>query len=235
MKLLAFAAVAALSVAAPSVSHAAVQVNITNSSFSLGSKDGTINFAPSPFNGQTFGFGQFQLTGNYVVGGAAASFLSYCVDLFTGLAVPTVFDITPLSQLFTGVKADNITKLLANTNPTNAEESAAVQLAMWEIVFDTAPSLDVSAGVTQGDFWAVAGNSAAARVTANTYLSQLAAWQLPTNGQAMLLYSQSSQTQVIFVAGAVPEAATWTMMVSGFGIAGAAIRRRKRTTAIAAA
>ena len=131
MKRFAFAAAAALSIAVPSVSHA-VTINIATSSFALGSKDGTLNLtAGGPFNGATANFGQFKLDGtNASAGNIAVTFYTYCVDLNHALIIPGSFTIQPLSTLFNSATALNMTKLLANVTPTNADQSAAVQLAI---------------------------------------------------------------------------------------------------------
>ena len=231
MKRFAFAAAAALSIAVPSVSHA-VTINITNSSFALGSKDGTLNLtAGGPFNGVTAGFGQFKLDGtNVTAGNVAVTFYTYCVDLNQSLIIPGSFTIQPLSTLFNSATALNMTKLLANVTPTNADQSAAVQLAMWELAFDTFGTKDVQSGGTQGQFWVTAGTSSTARTLANGYLASLGSWTVPVGATAQLLYSQSNQSQIYLVNAPVPEAATWGMMIVGFGIVGASMRRRMKVT-----
>jgi hypothetical protein len=225
MKRFAFAAAAALSIAVPSVGQATT-INITGYTQPLGTKDGTLTLAISSLNGQAVSFGEFSMSGvNVTAGNTPVSYLTYCVDLLHGLSVPGLYDIMPLTSLYNynATKALNLTKLLANTNATTAEESAAIQLAVWEIVFETSASADVTGGV----FAMSAGNSAGARAQANTYLSQLGGWS--THGRtALLLYSETNQSQVFLTA--VPETATWGMMIVGFGVVGAALRRRAKVT-----
>lgn len=222
MKRFLLGAAAALATLMPVAASAAVQVNVTGSSFALGSDTGTLHFATSPFDNQSVGIGEFKLTGNYVVGNAAATFYTYCVDIFHTLALPGVFDITPLSQMYTGVRATNINKILANTTPANADQAAAVQLALWEVAFETSATLNV----TSGAFYVDGGNSAAARTLANSYLGNLPIWQVSNTQTATLLYSATRQSQVYL--GPVPEASTWAMMILGLGTVGASLRRRKR-------
>jgi hypothetical protein len=220
MKYLAYAAAAALSVLAPSVSQATT-ILIQTAGNPLGTKDGTLTFAPSSYNGQTVPFGEFFLTGvNQSAGNTPVSYLSYCVDLLHPLGVPGTYTINSLTSLwnYNATKDLNLTKLLANTNPTTADESAAIQLAVWEIVFDN------SSTVSSGAFSMAGGSSAAAVTKANLYLSQLGSWT--TNGRtAMLLYSDTNQSQVFL--SPVPESATWGMMIVGMGVVGASLRRRK--------
>ena len=234
MKNLVLAAAAAFTLALPSVGMAATQVSLTGYSFANGSQDGVLHLATSPYDGATASFGQFKLTGTSMPGNTPLTLYSYCVDLFHGFGVPAIFDVVPLSTLFTGTKAANINKLLANTTPATADQSAAVQLAMWEIVFETNATLNVASGGAQGAFYATAGSSSTARTLANGYLSQLASWTAPTNGTAKLLVSEGNQTQVFFqLAPEVPEPATWGMMIVGVGAIGSVMRRRKQTYVLA--
>lgn len=233
MKRFAFAAAAALSIVVPSVSHATT-VNISNYIFAMGSKDGTLHTTGGPFNNVATNFGQFTLTGTNVPGGSPVSLATYCVDLNHALIIPGLFDVAAVTSVFNAVTSLNITKLLANVTPTNADMSAAVQLALWELTFDSSANKDVEAGGTQGQFYVTAGTSSTARSLANTYLGNLAGWSVPTGGTAYLLVNSTStqnqnaanQIQVFYALEAVPEAATWGMMIVGFGVVGASMRRR---------
>lgn len=232
MRTLALAAIAAVTTLAPSAASAVTTINMTSYSFALGAKDGRINLSGSPFDGQTANFGQFKLDGvNVSAGNTPITFYTYCVDLYHTLFVPGTFTIQPLSLLFNAAQAANMTKLLANVTPVNADQSAAVQLAMWEIAFDTNSTKDVASGGSQGLFYVTSGNSSSARTLANGYLANLGSWSVPAGGSAQLLYNAKNQSQIFFaVAPAVPETATWGMMIVGFGIVGASMRRRVRVT-----
>jgi PEP-CTERM motif len=225
MKSFAFAAAAALSLATPSVSHA-VTVDITSSGFSNGSKSGVLHLTGSAFDGQTASFGQFKLDGVYSPGGSPVTFFTYCVDLYHSLIIPGTFTIQPLTSIMTAAKADDITKLLFYNSPTTDVQSAAIQLAVWEIAFEGTAIRNVDAGALAGTFFASAGDSATARSTANTYLANLGALAMPTGVTATVLYAQNNQIQVFL--SPVPEAATWGMMIIGFGIVGASLRRRAK-------
>lgn len=222
MKRFLLGAVAALTIMLPGAASAATQINVTGASFAVGSDNGVLHFATSPFNNQSVGIGEFKLAGTDVATNAAATFYTYCVDIFHSLSLPGVFDVTPLSQLYSGTRATNINKILANTNPANADQSAAVQMALWEVAFETSASLDV----TSGAFYIDGGNSATARALANSYLASLPTWQVSPSKTAMLLYSPTRQSQVFL--SSVPEPSTWGMLVFGFGVAGFALRGRRR-------
>jgi PEP-CTERM motif len=237
MKRIVLAAAAAFSIVAPSVSQATT-VNITNYSFAMGSRDGTLHTTGGPFNNAAASFGQFTLTGTTVPGSAPVSLATYCVDLNHALIIPGLFDVASVTSVFSAATSLNITKLLANVTPTDADTSAAVQLALWELTFDNNSTKDVNAGGTQGQFYVTTGTSSIARSLANTYLSNLSGWSVPTGGTAYLLVNSSStqnqnaanQIQVFYAVTAVPEAATWGMMIVGFGVVGAATRRRMKVS-----
>lgn len=222
MKRFVLAATAALSMIVPGAASAATQVNVTSSSWAVGSQTGTLHFATSPFNNQSVGIGEFKLSGTNLSTSLAETYYTYCVDIFHSLALPGVFDITPLSQMYTGARATNINKILANVNPVNADQSAAVQLALWEVAFETSNTFNV----TNGAFWVDGGSSATARTLANSYLGNLASWQVSSTQTATLLYNPNKQSQVFLAP--VPEASTWAMLVFGFGVAGMAMRNRRR-------
>lgn len=228
MKRYALAAVAAFSLAVPSVANATT-INLTSQDYSMGSKDGILHVGSGPFDGGNTSFGQFKLDGfNVTAGNTPVTYYTFCVDLFHGLFVPGTFTIQPLSTLFNATRATNITKLLSNVVPANADQSAALQLAIWEVAFEgTSASFDVQAGATQGNLYATSGSSSTARMLADSYLANLGSWTVPTGTTASLLYSQNNQSQVFLNAGAVPESGTWVMMIAGFGIAGMTMRRRK--------
>lgn len=233
MKYLSFAAaITTLSFLTPAASQAATTVKITNYAFPVGSQTGTLHFAGSPFDNRGVRAGEFNLTGTNLTTGKSVSFLTYCVDIFHALTVPGMFTIAPLSTLFSSAKATNITKLLTNTNPATADQSAAVQLAMWEIAFETGPAYNVNSGVNQGAFWMTGGTSAPARTLANTYLSSLSGWSVSTTHTARLLYSRTNQSQVYLAP--VPEPGTWAMMVFGFMLVGSTLRRRQPIYAVTA-
>lgn len=252
-KIFAIAAAAGLMMLSSNASAQAVIVK--NVSFTPGSVTGTLH---SPLHNGDTGIGRFEFKGNYVNGGAAFDFFTYCVDLSKYVSLGNVnytsYSVMPISALstITAAKANALNALLTNTNPLLAAAtgqnainiSAATQLAAWEIMFETKPSWSVS-NMSSAFYVTTPGSSAtantqalkSAKSLANSYLNNIKTnnWTVNNSYQLQLLYSPSQQTQV-FLTPSVPEPATWAMMMIGFGAIGGALRHRRRSaTALAAA
>ena len=214
---------------AGSVSTGAEAAYLINGySWSPGALTGNIKYTPTGLN-LNVGLGRVKLTGTETPSGDLASFLTYCVDIFHTLQ-PALFDFASVSTLVPNpAKQTQLLTLLAHADPLIAaatpanknQAAAAVQLAVWEIVNESTASYDYAGGT----FRSTGGNSDGARALATTYLGKITsgAWAAP-NGQLKLLYSATSQSQVL---AAIPEPATWAMMIGGFGLIGAAARSRR--------
>lgn len=232
MKSLHALAAALLAATVPGAAQAAYQ--ITNYSWSPGFLTGNIQHVPTNLSANV-AIGRFNLTGTEQPGGAAVSFLTYCVDIFHPLQ-PASYDFAAIATLVpNATKQAQLLALLANANPLVAtaanpnEAAAAVQLAVWEISNETAATYSFSAGA----FRSSGGNSGGARTLAMTYLDNITGgtWTPPANSSLQLLYSATSQSQLI---AAVPEPATWAMMLGGFGLIGGVMRRRSSAVRVLA-
>jgi hypothetical protein len=120
--------------------------------------------------------------------------------------------------------------LVSNADPNlslvspNADVSAAIQLAVWEIVYETSGTFNAGAGVFK------ATTNASAINLANTYLDNVTggSWTAK-NGYALntlVSINGANQEQLFLVA--VPEPGTWAMMIAGFGLVGGALRSQRR-------
>ncbi len=115
-------------------------------------------------------------------------------------------------------------------------QAGAFQVAIWEIAQESAQnSLNLASG---NIFFQQSSNSAVFNL-AQSWLSQLdgsgplaQGIRSLRNGDAGV--NSGSQDLLVFtdLAGAVPEPSSWAMLIAGFGLVGATMRRR-RTTAIA--
>ena len=187
---------------------------------------GTIQYTPTNFSSNV-AIGRLTLTGKDS-NNVAASFTTFCVDIFHTLTTPSTYDFKAISQLTTNTTTltrlstlVGMSNLLINNASDKATTSAALQLAAWEIVNETSGTY----GFSTGTFRSSGGNSDGARTLAMTYLNNITSgqWQAPT-GTLKYFYSANSQSQVL---SAVPEPATWAMMIGGFGLVGGTMRRRR--------
>ncbi|QJU56619.1 PEP-CTERM sorting domain-containing protein [Sphingomonas sp. AP4-R1] len=158
--------------------------------------------------------------------------LSYCIDIFHGLTTGT-FDAAAITTTsLTATQISQLSALLSNGEAlvTDANHSAAEQLAIWEIVTEGSNRLNVSSG----DF-SVSNVNRSAVTLANSYLANVnnGTWIADPSLSLAVLKDSNNQTQLVWgatadrVMGAVPEPATWAMMLVGFGAIGGTLRRKK--------
>jgi len=195
---------------------------LTFNGFSNGSVAATIYNTPSPVGGNptSVAAGGFSMT-NATAGG---TFQAWCVDIFSWMVSSTNYTFTTgaaLSTLYTSTQITALERLASNnlasvtSNPTN---SAAFQLAAWEIVNERSGTYNVS----NGNFYA---NSAAA-ATANSMLSNLGS---ATPTMTLSVWKESTYpTQDLAVFAPVPEPQTYAMMLAGLGLMGFVARRRQQ-------
>ncbi len=160
---------------------------------------------------------------------------TFCIDVLSGYYTYTPYNDVSLSSVISDLtKRQTLAGLLAYANPTidaagspvaTSLSAAAFSLAIWEVVHETSGVYNL----TLGNFH-VYGDLAGAGALANTYLSNVrtGAWSGDVNAVRVLVSTgNNSQNQIYLAAAtAVPEPATWAMMLGGFGLMGAAMRRR---------
>ena len=93
--------------------------------------------------------------------GPVTSETSYCVDLLHHLtSTPSTADVMEVSGIVSGsTTSDPFDRnvgaagwLLSNINPTDSEESAALQVAIWEVTYDADGTNDAASALSSGNF-----------------------------------------------------------------------------------
>jgi hypothetical protein len=183
--------------------------------------------------------GRFLFNGTNTSNGSAFSALTFCVDIFRAVDGGD-FTISPLSSIVSNLqKQQQLAALVTNaagainratTLGARNFTAAALQLAIWEVIYEGGIG---NYSVADGDFFAFGTPDTNNFFVplfgeANRYLTNISdgTWTGSVS-RASILFSSTSQSQVFFNA-AVPESATWAMMILGFGMIGGALRRRKQ-------
>ena len=240
----ALAAACLTAVAIPSAASASVTIN--SISGNPGFQTGRVIYTPGGIGGaggpstQYLSIGRIHLTGVDNTSLAAVSFDSYCIDIFNYLRNGT-FDLQAFA-LADSVKATQLKKLLGHTATfidaaaTAGQKqsiSAAIQMAVWEIVNENGSNgYSLGGGLFQvaTDWGSVVPTS---RNLAQSYLDSMAAWAQPTGVSYRMMTAINpigNQRQVFLAAGAVPEPSAWALLITGFGMVGGAMRQRRRAT-----
>jgi hypothetical protein len=161
---------------------------------------------------------------------------SFCIDVLVGYYTYSPYNDVAASSVFSSsAKLNALAGLLTYANPTidgagssnMSLTAAAFSLAIWEVVHESSSTFNLSAG----DF-SVFGAMTPAGNLANTYLANVSngTWTGNVNNIRVLSsVNGQSQNQIYFAGitgGAVPEPAVWAMMLGGFALVGAAMRRR---------
>jgi hypothetical protein len=166
-------------------------------------------------------------------GGPSEQLLVFCVDIFHYFDPANTPPITYQTGLLTtdssgansgtGVALSPVISgeigYLASLYQANntAEALAGIQGAIWLTEYS---GLTLTGGSSQvAHFQALGADWAATHAGNTTY--------------ADAIYSVGGQNQGFVIGGAVPEPASWALMIAGFGMAGAVLRRRRQVAATA--
>jgi PEP-CTERM motif len=153
------------------------------------------------------------------------SFTTYCVDLYTQVFANDVNSFTQVGAANFGFAnanaAKDLGKLFAEGNVIgNSVAQAAMQIAIWEIAYETTGiySLGNGAAVFSGGTAATSG----ALALAGTWLGALST----TSGSVPLTVLSSDKVQDLIFAAPVPEPSTYALMAAGLMSIGFVARRR---------
>ena len=198
---------------------------LTATGFYLGSAQ-TISLTDPARNGNVSA-GAFSLN-------PPAGDIAYCIDLAQTISFGTPYiDYTKSSLAADGVlsplRKGEIAQLFHGfytTSLLNTTNSAAFQLALWEIVFETGPSLDVDGAhaATRGVNYASNPDTPGSVIAiADSWLAGLGAFSTDTTG----LYTYRSpehQDQIVY--HRTPEPPTLIILGAGLGLIAFLTRRR---------
>lgn len=153
------------------------------------------------------------------------SFTSYCVDIYQSIGFNTTYtDYSVMAgsaaSFANSHAATDIGRLFSEGHVVNnAETSAAMQIAIWEIAYETSGVYNLATG--SAEFTGGSAASSGALALASSWLSSLPA--VSTFGVTALA-SPREQDQVI--AAPVPEPTTYAMLLGGLLCMGFVARRR---------
>ena len=253
MKKFLLAAVAATVFSATSAGAATITIN----SWTVGANlIGSVAVGSPSVSHSAIYINQFRYQGHDAAGNVFDQ-LTNCVDLghyvatgsYTLQSITTrIPDLAKLRQMLTFV--GNTKDIVANsTGQQKNINAAAMQLGIWEILYEGGTA---NYNVTSGNFSSAfaghvsAADFAAAQTQANAWLANTSTgtWTSPVgktlgyftapNAQGQMYLRDLEQGEKGFLGGpgSVPEPSQWALMLSGFGFAGWAARRRRHSSTV---
>lgn len=155
------------------------------------------------------------------------SFLAYCIDPFQAASVtPTTYTLTSLGSLGSSEAAD-VTKLYSQSYAStsgNTVNSAAFQLALWELANDDGV-------LTSGTVHTTASSDANVVAAANNMISNARTGAVGPNNYSFNLYTNSNKQDFLVASvssvSPVPEPNTYALMIAGLGLIGFTASRRR--------
>lgn len=210
---------ALLALAGTSASAATQQVDLS------GATSGTTIVAPGASFAQTFA-GQSVVAGNRISGSPTGpltlapagtitvGFFSPGVSAASNSLLSQPGNAGPLSILFDTL-ADNVTFTMGSSDAGSTVDARA---------FDISGNLTGSTTITMGSGYNIYNLAGLGTFKGLTFLNN--------NDNSGVRFQNFSFNSVAGGGGAVPEPATWAMMLTGFGAMGVYLRRRRRATSL---
>ncbi len=222
--LVSIAAGAAALVAATGANAA---TNFTVSSAYSNAPDGKVYVGSTSYTGS---FAPQTISGTF--NGSLINTTAFCIELTQDSASGS-FDVVSLGDYLSSVSKsgsyNSIAKLLSTYGDSgNKTTDVALQLAIWELRYDNGASVKSGNFEVYSDFW---NNQSTYTNAANNQLANLGT--IDSSLQFWVAKSSTKQ-DLLFVTQtpAVPEPATWAMMIIGFAAIGHSMRARRTSTAV---
>jgi hypothetical protein len=184
-----------------------------------------IKYTPSNYSVNNVRVSPFNVTGT--LDGDAVSLFTYCIDIFQSIHSGTYGVYSLEDYLGNTTRANYIAALISNVGAHgSATHDAAVQLALWELRYEntgTAPSF------SSNNFKAWDISSTTLNLAKTYAQNARTIWSPASNIEIQVAKSSKYQDQLFWTVTppAVPEPATWAMMIIGFGAVGSAMRARR--------
>jgi hypothetical protein len=166
---------------------------------------------------------------NITVNGS--SFLAYCVDPFQyASGTPATYNVYSgfAETQFVGQRATDMTTLYSqyfastsgNATQVNNRNSAAFQLALWELANDDGV-------LTAGGVQRTGSTDSDVVTLASTMITNAKTGIAGPTQYAFTIYEHTTQQDFLVSVTAVPEPETYAMLLTGLGFVGVVARRRK--------
>lgn len=185
---------------------------------------------PAPSVSRTVSAGAFQMTNLSAT--PQNSFAAWCVDIYGTIQSSANYTLRTGEQFY-GASSRTVTDLerlasyaFANWSAPANVASAAFQLAVWEIVNETASAYNLSAN----NFTVTSGNSTV-RQLASDWLGVVNAGSYAiTQDLGIWQKNAGSNTQNLAIFAPIPEPETYAMLLAGLGLMVFVARRRRRNS-----
>ncbi|MDD5334011.1 MAG: PEP-CTERM sorting domain-containing protein [Rhodoferax sp.] len=156
------------------------------------------------------------------------SFLAFCIDPFQySSGSPSQYNVSSsLTSLLSATQAADVSRLYSQSYASttgNALNSAAFQLALWELANDNG---DLSSGSVRATNLSNGAVTAAGSMINNARNGVAGSTQYTFN-----LYTNPARQDFLVTVSAVPEPESYAMLLAGLGLMGAVVRRRKPSCA----
>jgi len=186
------------------------------------------------------------LTGYYTnAPGTTFNLFAYCVDIFETSGTGK-FEVVSAASQYTTAKYNVLAQLIsAQGSQVSKTHDAAVQLAIWEVINETMNVYDIDkiststwdwnrwkyVDTSAPQFWAEDISDSSVKALAESYIADAVknAGKATPNLTLYVAKNDGKQDMLFWTTAvpAVPEPATWGMMLIGMGVVGYSMRRRK--------